>query len=158
MGVIASQITSLTIVYSIIYSGTDQRKYQSSASLAFVWGIHRGPSDILVIFNVNPNLIQHIHILHKSLLKSHSAVYTHMSYDGFWFTQIGVSRQGIYVPLPWKDLLLDFLEVFWFLFTSTEHTSKYLGVDMMSWLGNSLYIIGPLCGESTFSTNSGAAS
>ena len=43
MGVMASQITSLTIVYSIVYSGPDQRKYQSSASLAFVRGIHRGP-------------------------------------------------------------------------------------------------------------------
>ena len=43
MGVMASQITSLTIVYSTVYSGADQRKHQSSASLAFVWGIHRGP-------------------------------------------------------------------------------------------------------------------
>ena len=43
MGAMSSQITSLTIVYSIVYSGTVQRKYQSSASLAFVWGIHRGP-------------------------------------------------------------------------------------------------------------------
>ena len=43
MGTIASQITSLTIVYSTVYSGADQRKHQSSASLAFVWGIHRGP-------------------------------------------------------------------------------------------------------------------
>ena len=41
MGPIASQITSLTIVNSIVYSGADQRKHQSSASLAFVWGIHR---------------------------------------------------------------------------------------------------------------------
>ena len=39
----ASQITSLTIVYSTDYSGQDQRKHQSSASLAFVRGIHRGP-------------------------------------------------------------------------------------------------------------------
>ena len=43
MGGIASQITSLTIVYSTVYSGADQSKHQSSASLAFVWGIHRGP-------------------------------------------------------------------------------------------------------------------
>ena len=42
MGAIASQITSLTIVYSTINSDADQRKYHSSASLAFVWGIHRG--------------------------------------------------------------------------------------------------------------------
>ena len=41
MGAMASQITSLTIVYSTVDSGTDQRKYQSSASLAFVRGIHR---------------------------------------------------------------------------------------------------------------------
>ena len=37
----ASQITSLTIVYSTVYSSTDQRKHQSSASLAFERGIHR---------------------------------------------------------------------------------------------------------------------
>ena len=43
MGTIASQITSLTVVYSTDYSGADQSKHQSSASLAFVWGIHRGP-------------------------------------------------------------------------------------------------------------------
>ena len=41
---VASQIISLTIVYSTVYSEADQRKHQSSsASLAFVWGIHRGP-------------------------------------------------------------------------------------------------------------------
>ena len=43
MGAIASQITRLTIVYSIVYSDADQRKHQSSASLAFVRGIHQGP-------------------------------------------------------------------------------------------------------------------
>ena len=43
MGPIATQITSLTIVYSTVYSDADQRKHQSSALLAFVRGIHRGP-------------------------------------------------------------------------------------------------------------------
>ena len=43
IGAIASQITSLTIVYSTVYSDADQRKHQSSTSLAFVRGIHRGP-------------------------------------------------------------------------------------------------------------------
>ena len=41
MSLMASQITSLTIVYSTVYSGADQRKLQSSASLAIVRGIHR---------------------------------------------------------------------------------------------------------------------
>ena len=43
MGAIASQITSLTTVYSTVYSDADQRKHQSSASLAFVRGIHPRP-------------------------------------------------------------------------------------------------------------------
>ena len=43
MNAMASQVTSLTVVYSTIYSSTDERKHQSSVSLAFVWGIHRWP-------------------------------------------------------------------------------------------------------------------
>ena len=34
MSAMASQITSLTIVYSAVYSGPDQRKHESSTSLA----------------------------------------------------------------------------------------------------------------------------
>ena len=41
MSMMASQITSLTSVYSTVSSGADKRKHQSSASLAFVWGIHQ---------------------------------------------------------------------------------------------------------------------
>ena len=41
MGAMASQIPRLTIVYSTVYSSADQWKHQSSASLAFVQGIHR---------------------------------------------------------------------------------------------------------------------
>ena len=43
MGAMTSQITNLRIIYSTIYSGADQRKYQRSASLAFVRGINRWP-------------------------------------------------------------------------------------------------------------------
>ena len=43
MGMMASQITSLPIVYSTVYLGADQTKYQRSASLALVRGIHRWP-------------------------------------------------------------------------------------------------------------------
>ena len=48
MGTMASQITSLTIVYSTVYSGADQRKHQSSSSLAFVRGIHWWPVKVPV--------------------------------------------------------------------------------------------------------------
>ena len=47
MSAMVSQITSLAIIYSTIYSGADQRKHQSSASLAFVRGIHRWPVNSL---------------------------------------------------------------------------------------------------------------
>ena len=43
MGTMASHITSLVNVYLTVYSGSDQRKHESSAQLAFVWGIHRSP-------------------------------------------------------------------------------------------------------------------
>ena len=41
MTTMASQITSLTVVYSTVYSDADQSKDQSFVSLAFVWWIHR---------------------------------------------------------------------------------------------------------------------
>ena len=46
MGAMASQITSLTIAYSTVYSGTDQSKHQSSASLAHVWGTGEFPAQM----------------------------------------------------------------------------------------------------------------
>ena len=47
MDTMASQITSVTTVYSAVYSGADQRKHQSSASLAFVRGINQWPVNSL---------------------------------------------------------------------------------------------------------------
>ena len=45
MSVMASQITDISIICSTVCSGVDQRRHQSSASLAFVRGIHRWPVD-----------------------------------------------------------------------------------------------------------------
>ena len=76
MGTMTSQITSLTIVYSTVYSGADQRKYQRSVSLAFVRGIHWWPVNsphkwpvtwkmfpfddvIMVSCGVHPNIYPH---------------------------------------------------------------------------------------------------
>ena len=43
MSTMASLINSLTIVYSTVYSDTDQRSHQSSASLSFVRAYHQWP-------------------------------------------------------------------------------------------------------------------
>ena len=71
MNAMASQITSLTIVYSTVYLGADQRKHHSSASLAFspvagefpaqrasnaenvsIWGCHHVYVSAEIIFSV----------------------------------------------------------------------------------------------------------
>ena len=62
MSTMASQITSLTIVYSTVYSRRRSQKHQSSASLSFVRGIHwwlvnsllKGPVSSLVLYVGNP--------------------------------------------------------------------------------------------------------
>ena len=43
MSAMAPQITGVTIIYPIVCSGTDERKHQSFASLAFVRGVHLWP-------------------------------------------------------------------------------------------------------------------
>ena len=86
MSAMASQITNLTIVYSTVYSGADQRKHQSSASLAFVRGIHRWPVnsphkgpvtrkkftlDDVILFQNHPNCIRASHTVHVVSSESH---------------------------------------------------------------------------------------
>ena len=69
MVTMGSQITSLTVVYSTVYSGADQIKYQSSASLYFVRGIHRWP----LKWPVTPKIFPFDDVI-MSLLFLHSAV------------------------------------------------------------------------------------
>ena len=68
MGTIAYQITSLTIVYSTVYSDADQRKHRSFTSLAFVLGIHRGPVN-WNIFHLMTSPCQHKHQTFIALAK-----------------------------------------------------------------------------------------
>ena len=67
MGKMASQITSLSIVYSTVYSGADQGKHKSSVSLVFVrgpvnsphkWPVTRKmfPFDDVIMVNIHDNL------------------------------------------------------------------------------------------------------
>ena len=90
MGMIASQITSPTIVYSTAYSGADQIKHQSSASLAFVRGIHRGPvnsphrwpvtrrmfpfDDVIMIDPLSLRLLGDVEIVGSGLFVANSTV------------------------------------------------------------------------------------
>ena len=89
MSAMATQVTSLTIVYSTVYSGPDQRKHQSSAPLAFVRGIHRWPvnsphkgpvtrkmfpfNDVIMLA-VSSNLVEKQAILEKYLPFKHMSI------------------------------------------------------------------------------------
>ena len=70
IGAMRSQITSPTIVYSTVCSGTDQRKHQSSASLTFVRGIHRWqlnfPTKYSYVENVSIWLRHHVDIKNRT--------------------------------------------------------------------------------------------
>ena len=63
---IAFQITSVLIVCSTVCSGADQRKHQSSASLAFLRGIHQWPVDSP---HKRPVTLVHISLRHHVLLQ-----------------------------------------------------------------------------------------
>ena len=89
MSMMASQITNLTIVYSIVYSGTDQRKHQRFASLALVRGIHRWPVNSPHKGPVTPNLFPFDGAI-IFVMPSHSNVYVwyitvlHAAWQDVW--------------------------------------------------------------------------
>ena len=77
MDTMVSQITSLTIVYSIVYSGTDQRKHWSSASLDFVRGIHRWPVNSPHKWPVTQKMFPFDYVIMIIILFTYSQFFSH---------------------------------------------------------------------------------
>ena len=139
MSAIASQITSLTIVYSIVYSDADQRKHQSSASLAFVWGIHRGPVNsphkwpvTRKMFSFDDVMMQHMASLGHNELCHNSNI--HLPYS----TSTHTKRVKILTILPRFKLSqlkhdtksIICFSVSWFVLTCCQNFS----VNLSRWL------------------------
>ena len=90
----ASQITSLTVVYTTLYSEEDKRKHQSSASLAFVWGIHRWPVNSPHKWSVRWRMLPFddviMYVSHRRILNSLNlecwSVYMRLRYVIQWYT------------------------------------------------------------------------
>ena len=103
MDAITSAITSITIVYSTVYSDADQRKHQSSASLAFVWGIHRGlvnsPHKWPVTRKMFP--FDDVIMIQATCFKKHSLIFA--SPIGIWYQHPCVSGKT-----SWKMLCFNF--------------------------------------------------
>ena len=104
MGGIASQIISLTIVYSSVYSDADQRKHQSSASLVFVRRIHRSPVNSPRKWPVTRKMFPFDDVIMASL-KIYVGDYIN-EFDQFFILCV---RQGIVDPSQYKDVFLRYL-------------------------------------------------
>ena len=124
MGAMASQITSLNIIYSTVYSGADQRKHQSPVSLAFVRGIHRGPvnsphkwlvtrkmfpfDDVIMSWSIHPfmNIVQWqlVPNYQRGSTSKHQAIFWTSWYFIWW------SLKGKCYVFVW------FYRNFWYLF------------------------------------------
>ena len=90
MGTIASQVTSFPIVYSTVYSDAGQRKHQSSASLAFVRGIHRGPVNAPHKWPVTRKMFPFHDVIMMTAASCNNIGYKliHVSNRGPWLTEI----------------------------------------------------------------------
>ena len=122
MGVIASQIASLAIVYSTIYSGTDQRKYQSSASLAFVLPVkspHKGPVT-RKIFSFDDVIMGQM-LSGKIVLKHEEKLISHLIYSNIIHLIIHHSKDDewsvdAYLPI-WSHIQPEHLWVNLYLYS-----------------------------------------
>ena len=85
-GATASQITSLTIVCSTVYSGAAQSKHHSSASLAFERGIHRPPSAQMASNAENVSISWRHHIIVSAA--TGTVLTTNLSMLYTWFLTI----------------------------------------------------------------------
>ena len=125
MGAIASQMTSLTIVYSTVYSDADQRKHQSSASLAFVWGIHRGRVNSPHKWPVTRKMFPFDDVImwcqKQIILWSNThKILTHSSKCFGWNCDICKKKKNLIILPYYKFSQLVFLVIFYHMMTSSN--------------------------------------
>ena len=100
MGSVPSQFTSLTIVYSTVYSDADQRKHQSSASLAFVRGFHRGPVNSLHKWPVTRKMFPFDDVIMY-------CYYYYVWWVSPWHHATKLRADSRFAPSQWKSALLS---------------------------------------------------
>ena len=139
MGTMASQITSLTIVYSTVYSGADQRRHQSSALLAFVRGIHRWPVNSLhkwpvtrKMFPFDTKLMNSCHRSHSHLIHISSAhsqkflqyYYTVVRENIYWPRNMVVIGSGNGLATDCHHAITVFATAMWYILTTNLNSSR----------------------------------
>ena len=135
MGTIAFQITSLTIVCSTVYSGADQRKHQSSASLAFVWGIHRRPVNSPHKWPITRKMFPFDDVIMDSLFIGHlnQCSKTFLSQQCIHSCRV---RNGNHFIQAWKHMINKWCLVY---LTNTHSNGR----DYLSMLGYTMLFKGP---------------
>ena len=132
MGTMGSQITSLTIVYSTVYCGANQRKQKSSASLAFVMGIHRWPVNTPykgqvtrkmfpfddVIIMRSPKTIHIANTLESTLIRHRSDIFASNRYS-IYVDSGGLCYQGSQVMVHvrvYDNVFIQTCKTWWIVF------------------------------------------
>ena len=116
MGAMASQITSLTIVYSNVYSGAEQRKHQSSVSLAFMLGIRRWPVNSPHIWSLTRKMFPFDDVI---MCSEHNAVLGSFSYPArhcYW--------RGVEQVCKWISNLIPHIIMNVITYACWNHVSK----------------------------------
>ena len=101
MAVLASQITTVSIIYSTVCLGEDQRKHQSSASLVFARGIHR--------WLVNS---PHQGPVTRNMFPFHDVIVTYLSLIVAFYLSEGHMRHSLYTGLTHKGTNNKMLSIF----------------------------------------------
>ena len=116
MGAMASQITSLTIVYSTVYSDPDESKHESSASLAFVRRIHRSPVNSPYkwpVTRMNVSIWWRHHVcLYSIVLNIISARWIPVTYTAHWNLKkmVEILQMSFQIEQLWDfELFLNYI-------------------------------------------------
>ena len=120
MGVMASPINSLAIVYSTVYSGVDQIKHQSSASLVFVWGIHWWPWNSQHKWPVTRKMFPFDDVIMSTLLNGHTCDW--------------LASQGFFSTTEPKLSKLDCLTSFLYFFLFLIYVFHWAILDLLRFL------------------------
>ena len=104
MNAMASQITCVSIVCSTVCSGTDQRKHQSSASLAFVRGIHRWPVNSLHKEPVTRKMIPFDDVIMQTWRPLCLLIHWYITVLGHWKAQRCLQRQQFLSYFVYRSL------------------------------------------------------
>ena len=124
MGAIASQITSFRIVCSTVYSDADQRKHQSSASLAFVRGIHRRPVNFPHKWPVTRKMFPFDDVIMQYRKLVWNVPYLH----GMWLKGLRCKNSNLVIWQYCIELSANKVEarIGWWTFSNTFSWKRYL--------------------------------